>query len=105
MGGLTLLLHAFPFVFSRVCVCVRSLVVRLLGQAPDILTFIRWFDIQKSKGNTKDASIIRVIMKRFVVLDLVVTLLLPRHGQRGRTTTSLGKEKGRRRRGGHLKCC
>lgn len=22
MGGLTLLLHAFPFVFSRVCVCV-----------------------------------------------------------------------------------
>lgn len=30
MGGLTLLLHAFPFVFL---VCVRSLVVRLLRQA------------------------------------------------------------------------
>lgn len=95
-GGSDVVVTRVPLCVSRVC--VRSLVVRLLGQAPDILTFIRWFDIQKSKGNTKDASIIRVIMKRFVVLDLVVTLLLPRHRPRGRTTTSLGKEKGRRRR-------
>ncbi len=98
MGGLTLLLHAFPFVFLVcvcVCVCVRPLVVRLLRQArpatPDILTFYSVVgSIQKSKGNTNDAFIICVIMKRFVVLDLVVvvTWILPRQRQNNVT----GKE-------------
>ena len=42
------------------------------------------------KGNTKDTFIIRVIMKRFVVLDLVVTLSY-RVEQRGAAAS--GEEK------------
>ena len=90
-GGSDFVVTRVPLCVSRVCVSVLlwSVWCARPGHArPDILTFYSVVgSIQKSKGNTNDAFIICVIMKRFVVLDLVVvvTWILPR--QRRRTTS------------------
>ena len=95
-GGSDFVVTRVPLCVSRVCVCPSSCgPFAAPGQArparPDILTFYSVVgSIQKSKGNTNDAFIICVIMKRFVVLDLVVvvTWILPRQRQNNVT----GKE-------------